>query len=94
MVCMVKAGELCGTTAGLHWHHKTRIDERGIGRRGEGEGPRDSADTGGGVQLLEGISASWEKFRAGTYYKRGGRSSWIEIRESSVRSRTNEKQVQ
>lgn len=90
MVRRVKAGELCGTIAGMPWRQETRRDGKEKRRRWRGEGLRDSVGTGGvgcdgaagGGFCVTGKSSGWN------YYKRGGRSSWIDMRESSVRCYT------
>lgn len=69
MVRRVKAGELCGTIAGLPWHQETRKEGK---RGGGGERLEDSAWTAGGwVWRPEGVSVPrrWGK-SSGNYYER------------------------
>lgn len=90
MVRRVKAGELCGTIAGLPWHQETRRE----GKRGGGGGERleDSAWTGGLGAAAGGGFCATAVQRGITM--RGGRASWIERRESSVTCNTTGKYVQ
>lgn len=78
MVHRVKAGELCGTIAGLPWHQKNRRE--GMRSRGVGGGGRLSRDwrwrggVGGGAEWggVVGISLPrwWKKSSRGNYYER------------------------
>lgn len=79
MVHRVKPGELCGTIVGLPWHQKTRRGEM-EGRWGGEYELQDSVGYGGGLQLLEGISVSWQRRKTfwgceEGYYERRGQSS-------------------
>lgn len=85
MVGRVKAGELCGTIAGLPWHPETRGEGKKRSSGGGGGNTRALAMAGGGIcgSAVEGGGGL-----KGRITTRGGRSSWIDTRESSVRCRT------
>lgn len=61
MVRGVKAGELCGTIAGLPWHWENQNGgKRSRGGGGVGETRGFSGDwRGGWVRRLEGVSVPW-----------------------------------
>lgn len=90
MVRGVKAGELCGTIAGLPWHQENQ--KGGKRSRGGGGGGDQRIQRGleGGLGLAAGggfcAMVEGEEFKGGITM-RGGRSSWID-RESSVRCYT------
>lgn len=95
MVRRVKAWELCGTIAGLPWHQETRREGQRSG--GGGERLEDSAGTGGGLGAAgqRGFLCHGGGGRVqGGITTSGGRSSWIDMRESSVRCYTTGKYVQ
>lgn len=68
MVHRVKAGELCGTIAGLPWHQKTRREGKRRRRKTEGF----SVDWGVWCSGQRGVSVpqSWGKSSEGNYYER------------------------
>lgn len=97
MVCRVKAGELCGTIAGLPWHQK-KTERRGKEGEEEEEEEKDQRiqqGPGGVFWDQRGFLCLCGGGRVqGGITTRGGRSSWIEMRESSVRCYTTGKYVQ
>lgn len=60
MVRGVKAGELCGTIAGLPWHRETRREVKEVEEEEEGEDQRIQRGLEGGwVRRLDGVSVPW-----------------------------------
>lgn len=94
MVHRVKAGKLCGTIAGLPCIglRKPESSEKVVEE--EGKDQRIQQALGGGVWWLQGVSVVAGREFKGGITMRGGRSSWIDIRESSVRCYTAGKYVQ
>lgn len=94
MVRGVKAGKLCGTIAGLPCLglRKPGSSEKEVEE--EGKDQRIQQARRGGVCGCKGVSVVAGREFKGGITMRGGRSSWIDIRESSVRCYTTGKYVQ
>lgn len=94
MVRRVKAGKLCGTIAGLPCLGLRKPESSKKEVEEEGKDQRIQQARGGWVWWLQGVSVVAGREVKGGITMRGGRSIWIDIRESSVRCYTTGKYVQ